>query len=980
MSIAIESPYSFNGSLIKYKDLETIKSFGYQTLGLVDTSSAFFYTFYKFCIDSNIKPILGLRFKNDYYDLIIYPINYSGYKELLKYKSDLNIGNIKDMIYSNDLIYCFDITYLDPLNLKIVDNEYINLVNKKLDVYFGINILYYPAEIALYPLVKDKYKCVFLNHTKYIDKKDEKASRVLDAIINNKELNDSNLFSFEESDCCHILSKEEYVSIYKDFPELVKNQKELTDKVNLVIELEDYLPKYINKENLDSATYLKLLSNAGLKKRLLNKNVDKNKYKERLNYELDVIHKMGFDDYFLVVYDYILYAKKSGIYVGPGRGSSASSLVSYSLGIIDIDPIEYNLYFERFLNPSRATMPDIDTDFEDTRRNEVIKYCQEKYGTYNVSLIATYQTFLAKSSLTEVSKALNIDPRITSILTSLIDDKHNELLPLLDNTRIKNQYDKNQELKEIIDIALKIEGLPRSIGTHASGVIISSNDLREISEIDESINGFYQTVYDSDTLKYLGLLKMDFLSLKNLSTLKEIVESINSFEKNLIDINNIPLNDNLTYQLLKNVNVSGIFQLESEGMKELLRKIRIENFDDLVLSIALYRPGPREQIPEYLKRRNGESKIDYYDDSLKDILKDTLGVIVYQEQLMAVCQKYSGLSLAEADILRRAISAKDKDMILELKDKFYKGANDLNRNKLITERIFNDIFKFAEYGFNKAHSVAYSYIAYKLAYLKAHYPNEFMISLLESSSTTKYLKECQKNRIKVLPPDFRFSSYKYNIVDKTIYMPFNIIKGIGVDYAKSIESLKSGDVSFESVVSRAKGIIPRSILEDLIFASSFDFTGYNKKTMIESLDGLFEFNPNLIKGLNYKIKKVDEFDFNYLKNKEFELLGFNFKYHPLKLVKSELPRLSDLNKEYDNVSIISYITDIRTIKTKTNDTMVSMYIEDEFMQSRAVMFSREYYRYAHELKENTIYEINGSYRKNREELEFIIRTIKEVNV
>lgn len=978
MSINIESSFSFDGSLIIKESLTSLKTLGYSSLGLTDNNSAFYLTFYKEMKKMGIKPLLALRVKGENFDYLLYALNFIGYKELLSYASSkeaLDIIKLEDLIRNNNLAYVLDSTYISSSNIDILYKEYETLKNDDLDVYIGVDFSYYPNEIDLYRMIDKSLKIIIINKIKYINKEDKESSSILSSILKNTPKEDYNLFNINSVTDNHIKSYKEFKDEYKNYPNLLENTLKFIDKINIEIEFKKEYPLYPTKDNIPSNIFLKALSRRGLLKRLEGTNKDIKKYKERLNYELKVIDEMGFSDYFLVVYDYILYSKKNNMYVGPGRGSSASSLVSYSLGIVDIDPMEYNLYFERFLNKDRKTMPDIDTDFEDRFRDEIIRYVSKKYGEYHVSMISTFQTFKFKSAIKEVSRLLEVpDIKSNSIIEEL---KAFDEDSIKDNKNKIKSYRLDPVSKKVIDISLSLLNIPRSISTHAAGIIISNNDLRNYTEVHKVGKDFIQSTYDSDSLKDLGLLKMDFLSLSNLSIIHDIVDEIYINHKIKIDLNKIPLNDIKTFECLNKYSTTGIFQLESLGMSELLKKMKVNNFLDLSLLIALYRPGPKENIPIYLRRREGLESINYYDDSIKDILKETLGIIVYQEQVMAIVSKYSGLSLGEADIFRKAMSDKDKDAILKLKDKFILGAEKLNRDKDTTIKLFNDILKFGEYGFNKAHSVSYAKIAYILAYLKANYPKEFMIVMLKNSRDKSLIKECFKMNITVKTPDLRYSDNKYIIKDDTIYMPYIEISGIGQDYQDKIIKLKDSK-TFESFVSRAKNNLPRGLIEALIYSSVFDYLGYNKKTLIDSLDGLYEFDPTLIKGLNYKIKKKDEFDYNFLKNKELELLGFNSNYHPLKSYKGKYRRISDISINVDSTKIIGLITNIKKMKTKNNENMASCYIEDEFLSVKALFFPKDYIKNAYYLKENKVYIITGSYKENRGENIFYIRNISIV--
>ena len=917
------------------------------------------------------------------YDYILYAKNFDGYKEILYFASDLGNkeSSLENIPKSKNIIYVFDLSEYNFDDTFSIDEEYKELVSNGYDCYLGVDFQYYPCEVGLYPMIKDKYRCLIIDRVKYLSKDDKEASDVLEAILTNSSLKEETLFDLGVNISFNLKTKDEFMKSYASYKELLQNLNEFINSINIEIEYSDTLPKYIGKDDTPSDVFLRALAYKGLKKRLQNTSKDQTKYKERLNYELDVIHKMGFDDYFLVVYDYILYAKKNGIYVGPGRGSAASSLVSYSLGIVDIDPLEYGLYFERFLNPERKTMPDIDTDFEDNRRDDVIRYVREKYGEYHVSLISTFQTFLAKSCIRDVSKILEIPDEKINLISKEISDTENSIESLMKSKNIKRYYDSDDDYKRILDISKRIEGLPRSIGTHAAGVIISNSDLREYSEIHMGQNGFLQTMYDSDSLKDIGLLKMDFLALKNLSIIHDIINDIEKYEGKKVSLPSIRLDDKDTYLSLQTKSTMGIFQLESPGITDLLRKMKVKNINDLALCIALYRPGPMDQIPEYLRRRNGKAKIDYYDKSIEDILIETLGIIVYQEQTMAIVSRYAGLSLAYSDIVRRAMSSKDESLIDSIKDTFYKSSKDNGRDDKTTDRLFNDIKSFAGYGFNKAHAISYSYITYYLSYLKTHFPPYFMSNLLKNSSSPKYIKECMLLGIKVCPPDARFSGVEYMVHDNNIYMPYTEIKGIGRQYAKDIVSLlKEANYDFIRFVKLSKDSLPRGLIEDLIYSNTFDYTGYNKNTLIQSLDGLFEFDSDFISGLSSKISIQKEYSFEYLKEKEFDLLGINFNYHPIKAYKGMEKKISDIDLSDQQVRIVAYIRGIKQIKTKNNTFMAQMFVEDEFKSVRAVIFSKDYLSVAHILQNNNLYILDGTYKMDdRGEEEFIIRSVTEVN-
>ena len=983
MSINIESAFSFKGSLIKEKSLKGISKLGYDALGIVDDNTAFFLPFYLEMKKEDIKPILGLRVKGEYFDYILYPTNFKGYKEILYFASSRNKNDVIDfseLPISSNILYVFDIARVEKENFSYIKEEY-SILKARCDTYLGLDFSYYPCESSLYPEFKD-YPCIILDKVKYIKSSDKHASDILNSLLFKKPLEEENIFDIDSSINYHLMSKKEFLEAYKKYPKLIKNTELFISKIDIEIEFTKPLPKYPVKSGMTSETYLRYLSEKGLSRRLRNTTKNLYDYKKRLDYELSIIHSMGFDDYFLVVYDFILYAKKDGILIGPGRGSAAGSLVSYCLGIVDIDPLEYGLLFERFLNPARKTMPDIDTDFESKRREDVIKYVSSKYGKTHVSLISTFVTYQARSAVDDVSKLLGIREEKVNVIKKAIPDDNNNITYLASIPNIKTMIEQDPEIKDLLSICYKIEGLPITTSIHAAGVIIADNDLREYSEIHMDKSGIITTTYDQDSLKALGLLKMDFLSLKNLDQLHKMIDDIKEFEGKEISLSKIPLNNKKAFDVLTKVSTLGVFQLESKGMEETVRGINVSSFEDLMLCLAIYRPSSKEYINLYLQRKNGKAKIDYYDDSIKDILKETLGIIVYQEQTMQICSKYAGLSLSDADMVRRAISSKDPALINEIKPKFIKGALNLGRNIDVTNRLFDDITKFADYGFNKSHAVSYAHIAYWDAYIKANYPSIFMMNVLEENRTIKAIKECNKLGVKVTPPDMRSSSYRYISKGNYIILPFTVISGIGLSIAKDIVSVRDkSDGTFESFVKNSKDILNKQVIESLIMAGAFDYTNYNKRTMVESLDGLYEFSELEVEGISeYKVKVKDEYPFDYLQKAEFDLLKYNPKNHPIKSYKGELKSLSDVNTNtIKPVKFVAYVQDLKEIRTKKGDIMASLVIEDEYMSMNAIVFPMTYLSCAHYLKKNKLYEFSGTFENdNRGKKQFTVRTVIEV--
>ena len=658
--ISIKTDYEVLKSLIKIKDLITYaKANNINSLGVIDNNLSSSIEFYEECKKNNIKPLIALDVTiNDH--IYIYAKNYQGLKDLFKLNTYLLDNTLTIKVLSKYITN----TYLVTTNINLY-NELSKITS---NLFLGVKNINDAKEI--------KNKVIF-NIARTLKREDTKYLSYLREIDGDSKEN---------------------LELYKNDYLIPADNKHFTDLINIEIKGEENLIPHYDINIKDSYKYLEGLSVKGLTKRL-NGNVPDN-YKQRLIYELSVIKKMGFTDYFLIVYDYVKYAITHNILVGPGRGSAAGSLVTYSLGITQIDPIKYDLLFERFLNPGRITMPDIDIDFDAEKRGEMISYVKERYGTTNAMPIMTYGTFASKQALLSVSKILNID---ISTLSPLIDAKKTlkenltkEVISLLNN---------NQELKKVYYEATKIEGLKKHISTHAAGVVISSKQLDEIIPIIKSGDN-YLTGYTMNYLESLGLLKMDFLAIKDLTTISNILESINP----KININKISLNDEKVFNAFSNAQTVGIFQFESEGMKNFLRRLKPNTFTDLSLALALYRPGPMQSIDSFINRRNGKEKVTYIEKDLESILKETYGIIIYQEQIMQIARKMAGFSYAKADELRRAMSKKKEDLLLSYKDDFISGGLSYGYDEKTLNEVYNLILKFANYGFNKAHSVSYAII------------------------------------------------------------------------------------------------------------------------------------------------------------------------------------------------------------------------------------------------------------------------------
>ena len=706
-------------------------------------------------------------------------------------------------------------------------------------------------------------------------------------------------------------------------------------------------------------------------------------YQQRLDYELDVIIRMQYADYFLIVWDFIRFAKTQHIYIGPGRGSAAGSLVAYCLGITHVDPIRYHLLFERFLNPERISMPDIDTDFPDNRRDEVIHYVEQLYGKHRVSHIITFNTLAAKQVLRDVGKAMEINPRQIDRLCKLVPNVIKVTLDYAyqNDARFKELINSGETMRRLYATARKLEGLPRHASLHAAGIVFSDEAIEQVCPLIDVDEGICATQFTMEYLEELGLIKMDFLGLRNLTIIDEIVQHINATADKKLDIMRIPLDDAKTYALIRAVDTVGVFQLESEGMKNLIRKMQPNCFEDIVATIALFRPGPMENIPEYLDRREHPEKVDYIHPSLQPILQNTYGIMIYQEQIMQVAQTMAGFTLGKADNLRKAISKKKGEELRRMQAEFISGALRKGYDEALAQKVYALIMKFANYGFNRSHSVAYGMIAYQLAYLKANAPLYFFNSLLNSvigseTKTSEYVFEARKRNIQILLPDVNRSHNQYGIEDNALRFPFVGIKGIGSAVSSLIveERDKKGEFrDFFDFTARMNGNkIGKKTIEILIYAGALDCFKVGRASLMASLEDALRY-ADLV-----KIEDVDQvlFDFDLVSKpamtmmrdnatirseKEKEAIGFYLSRHPIADVRSrmgkDLPILISLPKYKGRyVKFVCLVDRCRQYRTKNGDMMMFVIGSDETGKFDLVCMPNIYRQHADDLvKGNYLY-------------------------
>ena len=1008
-SLYLQSSYSFNGSLLDIDHtVKQAKSMGYLTLGLVDRNKMHgTVKFYKSCLNHGIKPLLGLEVvikSESYQDLIclLYAKNNQGYQNLMNLSSHLSMSDgylelhrIKE--YSQGLIMVVVIDRGGIFQLINQENNDLSLdllvdLEKTIDDYylgFGSDVF---IDNDLYKKLSRHWKIVITNPVIYLEESDKEASEVLKKILRSEN---QTLGFFEDYQTSYYLpSLDSLNQWYKNYPDAIKNTYKLIDSCQVTLNFKQrYLPKF-PEEDMPSLEKLKQLTEKGLRRRLIQKDKyqsDYDLYHKRLEHELCIIEEMHYEDYFLIVWDFVLYAKKQKILVGPGRGSAAGSLISYCLGITEVDPLEFNLYFERFLNPERITMPDIDMDFPDNKRDDVIRYVVEKYGIDRVSSIITFGTFQGKSAIRDVGRILETSSVIIDDLTKKISLSNNSIEQFeKDHPKDYQYYMNNPEINHLVTTAKKLSGLVRHVSTHAAGVIISDESITSYSPIQHGLLNMYQTQYEASDLESLGLLKIDFLGIRNLTIISDVVDLIEKNEGTFINVYKLPLDDKLTFDLLKNVKTLGIFQLESEGMMNLMRQMKLENFEEIATCISLHRPGPMENIPSFIRRRNKEELVDYLHQDLIPVLKPTHGIIVYQEQIMKIANQFAGYSLGEADVLRRAVSKKIKSVLVKERKKFVSSVVKQGHSQVLGDKIYDYIVKFANYGFNKSHAVAYSYVSYWMAYLKANYPSYFLAILLDFQigsiiGTKKYIRECKSMGIDVLPPKINQSSVKYKYEKNGLRYPFMAIKGIGQVMAEKIVEIQmNGQInSFIEFYERGKHL-PKNVIETLIYANVFSEFNVNKQTLIENLDRIESFINFHYQDETFNFVEYDEYSYEFMEVKERELLGVNFEYHMIHHYDQMIKRkkydvLSDvIEKPLGHVAFVSAISRIKTIATKNNNQMAFLTLEDEYSQADGVLFPSTYERYQHQIKEQVVYLIRGKTEMRHDQIQVIIDKIEEL--
>lgn len=955
--IGLQSEYSLLNSTIRLETLfEEIKQRGYDTVFLSDDNNL--YASYKFfSVSTPIKRILGIRLSITHLEqqtsLYAYAISKKGHQNLIILSSLVQLSKNKtvdmgDLIkYQEDLIFISS-GYTSDIDQAILKNDLLE-ARKRVEnyryllkhFYLGLMVQTLKMEIEVAPKIAKLAEhygigLMPLHASNYIE---DEAS--YDALI---KIDHQDRIRFDEGDF-GVPTYDRLIQSFSEYKPVFSTLEQVFGKVSYVPEKAVFeLPNPLEK-GISSKSYLKDLCDVGLSLRHKKQPFEHpEKYKERLNYELSVIDKMGYNNYFLVVWDFVKYAKKEGIMVGPGRGSAAGSLVSFALGITDVDPIKYDLLFERFLNPERISMPDIDLDFPDNKRDDVIRYVQAKYGKHHVVSITTFGTFQVKSSIRDICRTQGLSVADTNRIVKLATEAYEITDP---------------KTEDILKLAQSIEGLPRHTGTHAAGIILSSVDLSRIIPLQSGSSDLYQSQLEAEDLEKMGLLKIDFLGIRNLQIIKETLGLIE--KKNIkIDLYNLPLNDKKTFDLLSKADTVGVFQLESVGMKRVLTKLKPNQFEDLVAILALFRPGPMDNIDIYIERRAGQ-KFDYIDEELKDILAPTYGIIIYQEQIMKIASKFANYTLAEADLLRRGVSKKDKDILENERVKFIQKAVQNHKSEALANKIYDYILKFALYGFNRSHSVAYAMVAYQMAYLKAHHFDAFMTVLLSSvASNTEqvidYISKLKEKGIKVLKPNIQVSDFDFLLTDKGIIYPLLAIKNIGTQTVLKIKEARASSPfqDYDDFKKRLSNDLNDKIMEAFIFSGALDGFGLNKRTLYENRQLVHKDYELFVSDI--VMKTYDEYPLEVLIEKEKTALGFNLSMTPISVYQDIIQKhqLTPLGEIEKTTKTLGMVKRVKVIQTKQGKPMAFIEVSDGDTTLDVTVFPEVYAKYGRLLSSKSL--------------------------
>lgn len=971
-----------------------LKKRGYNIAGLSDFSYFFGQPrFFKIAKENGLKPLLGIDLIYDNILLTFYPKNEVGYRALLKIAYLANNKELSDdlikkeqenlvLIIANKQAFVEENFKDNPNLVRDVFKRFTLLVDT---FYIGLETYSLADDLAKFTrefATKFDYKLVAFPHVKYVNKDDAISLELARAISENAQLGD-----LKKQEGVHYLySLEELKNLYEENE--IATTLEIANFIDFDLnKMRGELLKFPIENGMTSKAYIEALCEAELKRLAL----DKDPYKERLAFELETINNMGYNDYFLIVSDFVKFAKSQGILVGPGRGSAAGSLVAYLLHITSIDPLKYDLLFERFLNPQRQSMPDIDIDFMDIRREEVVEYLKQKYGENRICNIVTFQTNAARASIRDVGRIYNVDLKHINLLTKSLGQT---ALDLRDSYRkiksFKTLVDSDPFYLEIVSLASKIEGFPRQTGLHAAGLVLNNEQLIHALPIFKN-NNINISQYEMEYLEAQGFLKMDLLGLTNLSTIDTALKLIELNHGVKLDYETLPYEEPEIFKLIAKEQTMGIFQLESQGMLRAIRQIKPTEFNDIVAVLALFRPGPMENIPIYAERKEKGIQVQYLNKELEEILAPTYGIIVYQEQIMQIVRVMAGFSYAEADMFRRAISKKNEDLLNKLEKDFLEGATKNGYSLKDAKKTFDDIHKFADYGFNKSHSVAYAKLACQMAYLKVHYPLEFYAAILDrtTSSDAKFpqiISEMKERGINLLLPSVNDSVLSYKVNGSKMRLPMNIIKGFSADKASRIIRERTANGPYTDLanfLTRMNFIeVTKNDLRLLCEGGALDEFGYSRNTMLNQVDNL-----DLYK--NYSINAEDNFlspiaidevkdDKAHKIKREIELIGLAISDNPLHYIEDKLKhdgftRIASLNEKYPK--IYGYIKVVKLIKTRNGDQMAFITLSDYDNEIDVTVFPNIFSKYFNSLSANKIIGVKGNYQIRDERPQIVANEI-----
>ncbi len=863
---------------------------------------------------------------------------------------------------------------------------------------------------------------VATNDCHYLRREDAETQAILMCIQTNSVITDGRPLGFK-TDEFYYKSTQEMEDLFGQYEGALENTVKVADMCQFDFDFSKlYLPKFPCPNGESAEEHLTRLAKEGLNRCFANKKIlpDKHtreEYDERLNYELSVIEKMGYADYFLIVQDYVNFARSRDIPVGPGRGSGAGSLVAFSVGITDIDPIHFDLLFERFLNPERVSMPDIDMDFCYERRDEVISYVNKRYGSDHVSQIITFGTLAAKAAIRDTGRAMGISYADTDVVARAVPKELDiTIAECMRRTEFKKLYDESEQARKLIDTARKLEGMPRNVSVHAAGVVITDNPLTDYVPLSQS-NGITITQYDMTTIADLGFLKFDFLALRNLTVIRDAERQVREKEPSF-NIEKIPLDDAEVFRMIASGNTSGVFQLESGGMKQMLINLEPDCLEDIIAAISLYRPGPMDSIPTYIENKKNKANIKYLTPFLEPILKSTYGCIVYQEQVMEIFRSVAGYSFGHADLVRRAMSKKHADELEAEREGFLDGAvkNGVSRENAV--KLFDSMADFAKYAFNKSHAAAYSMISYRIAYLKRHYPREYMSALLGSvlgnmGKVAEYIADCGKMSIRVLPPDINHSNTHFHVDGKDIRFGLLALKNVGKLFAEQIvhERKTAPFKSFEDFVSRMSHYdLNKRQLETLIKAGTFDSLGVYRSRLLASyekiletasesgrgnLEGqldMFSAAPQgVIEKPSFEYPNIPEFSPRQLLMLEKECSGMSFSGHLLDGYSKHIASLAytsiaDLNdadqqekfSEKSRVICVGMIGNVTFKNTKNNEKMAFFTLDDKFSSIECIVFPKVYERFSSLIYVDSAVVVNGTVSARDDDMKIIVNSIQEL--